>query len=91
MSIADIIILLGVEVVPYHHKMEEVYYITEGKGIMMVEDEEREVVAGQSVVLAPHQWNNIRNHTDEPLRMIVVCAPSWPPEHLKFDRSTTSE
>jgi mannose-6-phosphate isomerase-like protein (cupin superfamily) len=68
--------------------MEEVYYIVAGEGTMMVEDETRIVRAGESVVLTPHQWHNITNHTDEELRMIVVCAPSWAPEKLQFDRST---
>jgi mannose-6-phosphate isomerase-like protein (cupin superfamily) len=88
MSIAEIKIPAGVSVVPHHHEMEEVYYIVAGEGTMMVEDETRIVRAGESVVLAPHQWHNITNHTDEELRMIVVCAPSWAPEKLQFDRST---
>lgn len=88
MSIAEIIIPAGVEVVPHHHVMEEVYYIIEGEGIMMVEDKEAHVQAGQAVVLAPHQWHNIRNHTDKKLRMIVTCVPSWSPDRLEFDRST---
>ena len=91
MSIADIIIPAGVEVLPHHHVMEEVYHITEGEAIMMVEGEERVVRAGQSVVLAPHQWHNIKNHTDKDMRMIVTCAPSWAPELLEFDRSTIPE
>jgi mannose-6-phosphate isomerase-like protein (cupin superfamily) len=88
MSIADIKIPAGVEVVPHHHIMEEVYYIVSGEGTMMVEDEEAIVKAGQSVIIAPHQWHNIRNHTDEELRLIVTCVPAWAPELLEFDRST---
>ena len=91
MSIADIIIPAGVEVLPHHHVMEEVYHITEGEAIMMVEDETRVVKAGQSVVLAPHQWHNIKNHTDKDMRIIVTCAPSWAPDLLEFDRSTIPE
>ncbi|MGF1483645.1 MAG: cupin domain-containing protein [Opitutales bacterium] len=86
MSIADIKIPAGVEVVPHHHVMEEVYHIVAGEGVMMVEDQTRLVRAGQSVVLAPHQWHNIKNHTDRELRLLVTCAPAWSPEHLIFDR-----
>lgn len=88
MSIADIKIPAGVEVVPHHHVMEEVYYIVAGSGIMMVEDVEAVVTAGQSVIIAPHEWHNIRNHTDEELRLIVTCVPAWEPELLEFDRAT---
>ncbi len=86
MSIADIKIPAGVEVVPHHHVMEEVYHIVAGEGTMMVEDQTTVVRAGQSVVMAPHQWHNITNHAEETLRLLVVCAPSWAPEHLIFDR-----
>lgn len=88
MSIAEIRIPAGVEVVPHHHVMEEVYYIIEGEGIMMVDDEEAHVRAGQAIVIAPHQWHNIRNHTDKDLRMLVTCVPAWSPERLEFDRSS---
>ncbi len=88
MSIADIIIPAGVAVVPHHHVMEEVYTIVEGEGIMMEEDEETVVKAGQSVIISPHQWHNIRNHTDKELRLIVTCVPAWAPELLQFDRPT---
>jgi len=87
MSIAEIIIPAGVEVVPHHHIMEEVYYIVSGEGTMMVEDEFLIVGAGESVIISPHQWHNIRNHTEVELRMIVTCAPAWAPERLIFDRS----
>jgi len=86
LSIAEIIIPPGVEVVPHHHIMEEIYYIVDGEGMMMVEDVTALVRKGQSVIIAPHQWHNIRNHTDQELRLIVTCAPAWAPEHLIFDR-----
>jgi len=91
MSIAEIIIPAGVEVVPHHHVMEEVYYIVEGEGMMMVEDETRLVQAGEAVVIAPHQWHNIRNHTKSKLKLIVICSPPWAPGRLEFDRSTVPE
>ena len=87
MSIAEIIIPAGINVVPHHHMMEEVYYIVSGEGLMMVEDETAVVRAGESVVIAPHQWHSIDNQTSEELRLIVTCTPAWAPEHLLFDRS----
>mgnify|MGYP005839306113 CR=1 FL=1 len=86
MSIAEIRVPPGVTVRPHHHMMEETYHITEGEGVVMVEDAERVVRTGDTVVIAPHQWHNIRNETDRELRMLVTCAPAWAPEHLIFDR-----
>lgn len=84
LSIAEIIIPAGVEVVPHHHVMEEVYYLLEGSGIMMVDGETSRVSAGQSVVIAPHQWHSIKNDSNQDIRMIVTCAPAWAPDQLIF-------
>ncbi|MGJ3241716.1 MAG: cupin domain-containing protein [Opitutales bacterium] len=91
-SVADIIIPAGVEVVPHKHAFEEIYIITEGRGLMMVEDQTVEVSAGDSVVLLPNEWHNIKNLSDtEDLRLIVVCAPYWSPERLIFDRDADNQ
>jgi mannose-6-phosphate isomerase-like protein (cupin superfamily) len=86
MSIAEIIVPEGVIVTPHHHVMEEVYHIVEGEGLVMIEDEVTRVRAGDSVVIAPHQWHNIRNDGEAEIRMLVTCVPAWAPEHLIFDR-----
>ncbi len=86
MSIAEIVVPPGVAVRPHHHVMEEVYHVLEGAGVVMVEDETRVVQPGDSVVINPHQWHNIRNDGDSPLRMFVTCAPAWAAEHLIFER-----
>ncbi|MEM7790259.1 MAG: cupin domain-containing protein [Verrucomicrobiota bacterium] len=91
MSIAEIVIPAGVAVIPHHHLMEEVYHIVEGEGTMMVEDETAIIRKGQSVIIAPHEWHSITNHTDKELRLIVTCAPAWAPEHLKFERLVESD
>ena len=86
LSIAEIIVPAGVEVRPHHHLMEEIYHVVSGEGVMMVEDAERVVRAGDTVVIRPHQWHNIANRTSEELRLVVTCVPAWAPEHLIFDR-----
>lgn len=86
LSIAEITVPVGVSIVPHHHHMEEIYHILEGEGIVMVEDEKKAVVAGDSVVIAPHQWHNIENTGTTDIRMFVTCVPAWAPEHLIFER-----
>lgn len=86
LSIAEIVVPAGVEVLPHHHVMEEVYHVVAGEGLMMVEDARRVVGPGDTVVIRPHEWHNIANRGDEELRLIVTCAPAWAPEHLIFDR-----
>lgn len=91
MSIAEIVVPPGVEVSPHHHMMEEVYHVLEGEGVVMVEDELTVVKAGDSVVIRPHEWHNVRNEGEIPLRMYVTCAPAWAPEHLMFKREPAPE
>ncbi|MEQ8514002.1 MAG: cupin domain-containing protein [Chromatocurvus sp.] len=91
MSIAEIVVPPGVVVRPHHHAMEEVYHVLAGEGLMMVEDQTRVVVPGDSVVIEPHEWHNIRNDGASPLRMFVTCAPAWAPEHLIFERERMPE
>ncbi len=91
MSIAEIVVPPGVVVKPHHHLMEEVYHVLEGEGVVMVEDESRLVSAGDSVVIEPHEWHNVRNDGEVPLRMYVTCAPAWAPEHLIFQRDRMPE
>lgn len=91
MSIAEIVVPPGVAVRPHHHVMEEVYHVLEGEGVMMVEDQTRVVMPGDSVVIEPHEWHNIRNDGESPLRMFVTCAPAWAPEHLIFERERMPE
>ena len=87
-SVADIIIPGGVKVVPHKHAWEEVYMVTAGRAIMMLEDKTVEVKAGDSIVILPNEWHTIENSDPEKeLRLTVVCAPAWRPEGLVFDRN----
>lgn len=86
LSIAEIIVPVGVTVTPHHHLMEEIYHIVEGEGVVMVEDATRRVGPGDTVVIAPHEWHNIHNDGEIDIRMLVTCAPAWAPEHLIFER-----
>ena len=86
LSIADIIIPAGVKVKTHYHKvMEEVYFVSEGSGIMWVDGKEKKVVKGDAVVIKAGERHNIHNNTDEELRLIVTCTPPWTPDALIFD------
>ena len=91
-SVADIIIPGGVKVVPHKHAWEEIYMVTAGKGLMMLEGKTVEVVAGDSVVILPNEWHTIENaDPKEELRLTVVCAPAWRPDGLVFDKDAPNE
>lgn len=91
LSIAEIRVPPGVTIKPHHHVMEEVYYVLSGEGLMMVEDDTRTIGPGDSVVIEPHQWHNIRNESAADLLMLVTCTPAWAPEELIFERARAGD
>jgi len=92
-SIADIKIPPGVTVKEhYHKKMEEVYFIVEGSGIVSVNGIQKEVRVGDAVVIMPYERHTITNASDsQMLRLHVTCSPPWSPERLHFDIGAISE
>lgn len=65
----------GVELEPHTHKEdEEVYYILEGKGIMKIDDEERQVGPGDAILTKKGSTHNIKNVGKNVLRIVVFAA-----------------
>ena len=61
----------------FHRTSEELYLFTHGVGRIRVGDEEREVEAGDCVVLAPGTEHKVWNTGTEPLRLLCCCAPAY--------------
>ena len=54
-----------------HGENEEVYAILEGSGLMRVNDETRQVTAGDVVLNKPGWSHGLENNADVPLRLLV--------------------
>jgi mannose-6-phosphate isomerase-like protein (cupin superfamily) len=54
-----------------HGENEEVYVILEGSGVMRVNDEIREVIAGDVILNKPGWSHGLENHADVPLKILV--------------------
>ena len=67
----------GRTVVHYHRVTEELYFFTAGSGRMTLGDEEREVAAGDCVVIPPGAEHKLLNTGDEPLVLLCCCAPAY--------------
>jgi mannose-6-phosphate isomerase-like protein (cupin superfamily) len=63
----------------YKHKLEqaEVYLITSGQGLMHIDDETREVKAGDAVYIEPTRTQWIENIADEALCFTAIVSPPW--------------
>jgi mannose-6-phosphate isomerase-like protein (cupin superfamily) len=77
-SLAEATVPAGAATVAhYHRRAEELYLITAGRGSMRLGEEEREVTAGDCVVIPPGAIHELRNTADEPLVLLCCCAPAY--------------
>ena len=61
----------------YHARTEEIYFITHGTGRMRIEEELRDVRAGDAVAIPPGKRHKLWNTGQEPLRLLCCCAPCY--------------
>ena len=61
----------------YHPQCEEIYYLTHGVGKMRIENELREVRAGDAIAIPPGLKHKIWNTGQETLRLLCCCAPAY--------------
>ena len=61
----------------YHHRVEEIYYITHGSGLMRIEEEARPVGVGDAIAIPPGKKHKIWNTGSETLRLLCCCAPAY--------------
>ena len=67
----------GRTIAHYHRTAEELYFFTAGSGRMALGDDEREVTAGDCVVIPPGEVHELVNTGDEPLVLLCCCAPAY--------------
>jgi mannose-6-phosphate isomerase-like protein (cupin superfamily) len=77
-SIAEATVLPGGETVEHYHRTtEEVYLFTSGQGRLRLGDEEADVRAGDTVVIAPGVRHKLWNTSPQPLVLLCCCAPPY--------------
>ena len=70
----------GATTAHYHRTTEELYFFTAGTGRMLLGDEERDVRAGDCVVIPPGAEHKLINTGTEPLVLLCACAPAYSDE-----------
>ena len=61
----------------YHPRTEEIYYITHGRGRIIIEGEARELKPGDAVAIPPGKRHKLWNTGSETLRLLCCCAPAY--------------
>jgi mannose-6-phosphate isomerase-like protein (cupin superfamily) len=67
----------------YHRAAEEFYFILEGRGVMELDGESREVTSGDAILIPRHAWHQITAR--EPLRFLCCCAPPYSHDDTFFE------
>jgi mannose-6-phosphate isomerase-like protein (cupin superfamily) len=62
---------------PHRMKTSEVYYILNGKGIMHIDDDSKEVASNHTVYIPPNSLQHIQNTGDSELTFLCIVDPAW--------------
>jgi mannose-6-phosphate isomerase-like protein (cupin superfamily) len=77
-SLAEAIVPIGAITQRHHHpKTEEIYFILEGQGEMLMGDETHPVGPGDAIAIPPGSEHAIKNTGAVPLRFLCCCVPGY--------------
>jgi mannose-6-phosphate isomerase-like protein (cupin superfamily) len=80
-SLAEARLPPGVTTSLHYHKLtEEIYYILEGRGRMLIGDEESDVKPGDAIAIPPGAAHTITNTGTATLKFLCCCAPGYEDE-----------
>ena len=68
---------VGSEQPMHNHDPEQCYYIIKGKGLMIIEEETREVYAGDAVDIPSNKKHGIKNLGDDVLEYLTANSPMF--------------
>lgn len=61
----------------YHIQTEEIYYILQGNGRMVIDGEERDVKALDGIAIPPGARHKITNTGNDDLIFLCCCTPAY--------------
>jgi mannose-6-phosphate isomerase-like protein (cupin superfamily) len=80
-SLAEATIPVGGATTEHYHRLtEELYLITAGRGLLMIDGEERVIEEGDCALIPPGARHKLFNVGSEPLRIVCACSPAYSDE-----------
>ena len=61
----------------YHGRLEEIYFIVEGEGVMELDGDVAPVRPGDAILIPPGAWHQITANATNRLRLLCCCAPPY--------------
>ena len=79
-SLAHCTISPGKSSKPHIMKTSEMYYILQGKGIMYIDEEERQVNQNDLIFVSPMSKQFLENNGEVDLTVLCIVDPAWKQE-----------
>ena len=77
-SLAEAIVATGSETdLHIHHVTEELYYITQGCGMMKLGIDAFPVQTGDTILIPPNTPHSIKNTGTDELKILCCCSPAY--------------
>jgi mannose-6-phosphate isomerase-like protein (cupin superfamily) len=77
-SLAEATLLSGQSTTPHYHPIaEEIYFITEGEGVMKLKEETFRVRVGDAIAIPNGVVHQIINDGEAKLVFLCMCAPAY--------------
>ena len=67
-----------------HQQTEEIYYITQGRGLMTLGKQQFEVLQGDTICIPPGAVHCLENLIDEELVLLCCCSPAYSHEDTEI-------
>ncbi len=84
-SLAEATIPVGGKTLRHKHAItEELYHITQGRGLITLGDDSFEVFIGDTVCIPPETAHCIENVGAEPLVLLCCCSPAYAHEDTEL-------
>lgn len=81
--LAEAMVPPGASTIAHYHRLsEELYLVTAGSGRLQVGEEEREVQAGDCVVIPPGERHQLHNTGEADLVVVCACSPAYSHEDI---------
>ncbi|MBF0536786.1 MAG: cupin domain-containing protein [Nitrospirae bacterium] len=85
LSVAEAIVHPGCSTALHRHIVaEEVYHVTEGRGIMTLDSEHISIEVGDTVYIRAGTLHSVKNTQNTPLRILCLCHPSYSHEDTEI-------
>ena len=67
-----------------HREVEESFYVIEGQGKLLVNDEPHPAVAGDAFAVHPFEKHDLLNDGDTDLKVVFIKAPYLPEDKIGY-------